>query len=119
VFNRITSGSDIREGSRREDGGGVLIWQGFLCVGCVYPAVSGGPSAGGCPEGYRRDEEGAGGERCEGGKAKGWAVRQVLVVGAEESAEIPNYQRSSASIRGSVFLLPVDGSGQDAQNWLT
>jgi hypothetical protein len=29
------------------------------------------------------------------------------VVEAEESAEIPYYQRSSASIRGSVFLLTV------------
>jgi hypothetical protein len=33
---------------------------------------------------------------------------------AEESAETPCYQRSSASIRGSIFLFPADGSGQDA-----
>jgi hypothetical protein len=39
----------------------------------------------------------------------------VLAVEAEESAEIPFYQRSSASIWGSIFLFPVHGSGQDAR----
>jgi hypothetical protein len=53
-------------------------------------------------------------DRSEGaGKERGGA-RQVLAVEAEESAEIPYYQRSSASICGSIFLFPVYGSGQDA-----
>jgi hypothetical protein len=80
AFIRITSGSDIREGLRREDRREALIWRGLFCVGCGYPAVSGGPWAGGMP-----------------------------------GVISPYYRRSSASIRGSVFLFPVDGSGQDAR----